>query len=480
MFNRPTMKEDPRSKTRVLVAIASYGTGNDPFLARVIHEYRSMRYSVNIIVLSNIQKATDKDVELIVGLPTNNPRSLPFAHKQVLADHINDYDLFIYSEDDTLISEKNIDAFLEVTQVLPEEEIAGFMRSETAEDGTRHFCDVHGPFHWEPTSVKQRKTYTFAHFTNEHAACFALTRWQLQRAISSGQFLVGPHHGKYDILESAATDPYTQCGFKKVIPISHFDDFVIAHLPNKYIGKLGLKESEFRVQIETLLSIGRNGIVPYSLFETETKLTGAAYSKDYYEPVNAKVVSAIPRRAQSVLSLGCGWGATETWLAKKGLRVVAVPLDPIIAGDSEVRGLQIVKGSFESVRQKLEGERFDCLLLSNVLQFVKDPTETLSRFASLLANNSVAVAVVPNFMRAAKVRESVLGEGGYNDLDGFEKTGVHATSRPVIRKWFRDAGLRNEWVVNVVSGRAQKASRITLGLADRFLASEFIAVGRRN
>jgi 2-polyprenyl-3-methyl-5-hydroxy-6-metoxy-1,4-benzoquinol methylase len=477
--NKATMRSDSRNKVKVLVAIASHGTRNDRFLAQVVNEYRSMSYSVDLIMLSNVHKEADWDIEVIVGLPNKNPRSLPFGHKRIFADRINDYDLFIYSEDDILISEKNIDAFLNVTEVLPEDELAGFMRSETANDGTKYFCDVHGPFHWDPASVRQRKDYTLAHFTNDHSACFALTRRQLQRAISSGRFLVGPHDGKYDLLEAAATDPYTQCGFKKLIPISHFDDFVIPHLPNKYIGKLGLKESAFHRQIETLLNIGKNSVAPYCLFETETKLAGAAYSKDYYEPVSLDVISAIPDGARSVLSIGCGWGATEACLAKRGLRVVAIPMDPVIAGMAEVEGVRIVQGDFRRARKKLEGERFDSLLMSNVLQFVKDPAETLSCFASLLKSDAVAVAVVPNFMRVTNVPKRILGTGHYKDLEGYEKTAVHPTSRPIIRKWFRDAGLRNEKVIDVLSGRAQKASRLTLGLADRFFASEFIAVARR-
>jgi 2-polyprenyl-3-methyl-5-hydroxy-6-metoxy-1,4-benzoquinol methylase len=472
------MRNDPRNDVRILVVIASHGTRNDRYLAQLIAEYQSMSYTVDISVLSNIHKDVGRDIEVRVGLPAKNSRSLPFGHKNMLANRVNGYDLFIYSEDDTLISEKNIDAFLKVTEALAADEIAGLMRSETADDGTRYFCDVHGPYHWDPASVRQRKDYTIAHFTNEHSACFILTRRQLERAIESGGFLVEPHDGKYDLLETAATDPYTQCGFKKVIPISHFEEFVIPHLPNKYIGKLGLKQSELHAQIETLLNIGNSSVATYSLFETETNLAGAAYSKDYYEPVSPEVVSAIPDGVQSVLSIGCGWGATERALATKGIDVVAVPVDPVIACHAGVEGVRIVQGDFRRAREQLEGERFDCLLLSNVLQFVKDPAETLSSFASLLESDGVAVVVVPNFMRVTNVRNRIRN-GHYKELEGYEKTAVHPTSRRIIRKWFSDAGLKNEKIIDVLSGRAQTASRLTLGLAARFFASEVIAVARR-
>src|SRR4029077_4966869 len=113
-----------------LVAIASYGISNDHYLAQVVKEYRSMLFGVDIVVLSNIHKEVGPGVELVVGLPTKDPWSLPFGHKKVFADRLNRYDLFLYSEDDILITERNIRAFLRLDEVLLDDEIAGFFRFE--------------------------------------------------------------------------------------------------------------------------------------------------------------------------------------------------------------------------------------------------------------------------------------------------------------------------------------------------------------
>ena len=78
---------------------------------------------MDIVVLSNIKKDVGQETELLVGMPNKDPWSLPFAHKQVFADRLNNYDLFLYSEDDVLVTEKNIRAFLRAVDVLPENEI---------------------------------------------------------------------------------------------------------------------------------------------------------------------------------------------------------------------------------------------------------------------------------------------------------------------------------------------------------------------
>src|ERR1700688_3328102 len=157
--------------TKLLVAIASYGTSNDRYLARLIEEYRSMSYSVDVVVLSNIKKPVPAGVELVVGLPTKDPWSLPFGHKKLFADRVEKYDLFIYTEDDTLITEKNIASFLRASEALPPNEIPGFLRVEKGSKGQLILADVHAHFHWDPRSVRTRGEHTLAFFTCEHSAC---------------------------------------------------------------------------------------------------------------------------------------------------------------------------------------------------------------------------------------------------------------------------------------------------------------------
>jgi 2-polyprenyl-3-methyl-5-hydroxy-6-metoxy-1,4-benzoquinol methylase len=433
-------KNGRKAPLSVLVALASYGTSNDLYLERLIREYRSMPFDIEIIVISNIDKKSALGVECLVGLPNKNPWSLPFAHKKLFMERADEYDLFIYSEDDILITEGNLRALLDVNAALQHDEIAGFLRIEKGANGEENYPDIHAYFHWDPTSVRCRGRYTLAHFTNEHAACYVLTKAQLKKAIDSGGFLVDPHEEKYDLLCTAATDPYTQCGLKKLIPFSHLDEFTVHHLSNKYVGKVGITVSELKDQLEELLRIADSQKMPAPLFNTETNLPRAMYSKDYYEPVNDDVISAVPKTARNVLSIGSGWGATERKLFERGLRVVAMPLDPVISRSAATSGIELVHGNFDSAAAALRDQRFDCVLCLNVLHLADKPEEVLSWLDNFLSVGSTIIIQSPNMISLRAIRRALFNLTRTPFWRDFKSAGTHFTSIRTVRNWCTESG----------------------------------------
>ncbi len=406
---------------------------------------------------------------------------------------MSDYDLFIYTEDDILITERNVDAFLRATNVLPDSEVAGFLLFENAPDGTRYFPDLFGPFHWEVGSLRHRGGDAFAFFTNEHAACFILTQDQLRRSIRSGGFLVPPHEGKYNIACSAATDPYTQCGLTKMICLSRLDDFLVHHVPNKYVGKAGIDEAELNLQIAALLALGPNGQNRAPLFNTETKMLELKWSKSYYEPVSDPrwsrdhfescvddLLSIIPSSVRNVLSIGCGWGAAEGLLVEKGIRVVGLPLDSVIAVSAEAKGVEIVHGDFATAHHRLEKERFDCILLSNVLHLLREPVEILSQFIQFLSPKGLVIASVPHLAQLPVLWRMFRGDPSYRSLRTYDKAGVHFVTPGVVRKWFKRCNLVIQDTVPIVPPHRQAIYRLSPGPAKWAFASELIAVARKS
>jgi 2-polyprenyl-3-methyl-5-hydroxy-6-metoxy-1,4-benzoquinol methylase len=462
---------------RILVAIANYGSKNSAYLSRLIDEYRSMDYDIDIVVLSNVPKDLGPDIEVAVGLPAKDPWSLPFVHKAMFAERVGDYDLFIYSEDDTLVTQRNIDAFLKVTGLLPEDEIAGFLRYEEDSEGRKYCCGIHAHFHWRPNSARRVKGCAFAELTNAHSACYILTREQLHKAINSGGYLVGPHQEHYDLLCTAATDPYTQCGLTKVVCISRIEDFLLHHLPNRYVGQWGLEVSEAEAQIGALLAVADGQEMQKELFVPVTGLGVFAWDKLYYEECRDDVLALVPKHSQNVLSVGCGWGATEAKLVEQGIRVVGIPLDPIIAVSAKSRGVDVIVPDLCEARESLSDRRFDCILFCDVLGRLPDPQKTLREYATLLDERGCVLITARNF-RYLRNLQKMLERRCLSRR--FDSAHIHFTTSRMVAGWIRQSGLNVYDVRYRVGDRAKWISRASLGLMNRYVAREILLVAGKD
>jgi hypothetical protein len=116
-----------------------------------------MPFATHIVIFSDDRKQVPEGTELVVGLPTENPRSLSFAHKRLFADRQDDFDLFIYTEDDILITEEHIRAFLQLSPTLHTGEIPGFLLKEIAADGSLNYPQAHVQFLGPKLCGPQRK-----------------------------------------------------------------------------------------------------------------------------------------------------------------------------------------------------------------------------------------------------------------------------------------------------------------------------------
>ena len=456
----------------VLVAIASYGAGQDHYLARLLKEYRKLRMCVRAVVLTNKPKYVNQ-AEVVAGLPTQDPYSLPFAHRKLFAENADFHDLFIYSEDDTLISERHIQAFIHVQTQLKEDEIPGFIRSETSPDGSRFITSIHHHFRWRPESIVERDGELFAKLSNEHSGCFMVTREQLRRALASGGFHVPPHSEFYGMLETAASDLYTQCGLQRLISLTRIHDFIVPHLPNKYYSTMGIPVEELELQKQALRELWKDGGWTGKLFEPCSGARGFRWSKNLYERADEPLLGTIPFGTRSVLSVGCGWGENEARLAGKGMQVCAVPLDAVFAASVRKRGIRTVLGPFEEAMEQLGGERFDIVLLDDVLHLLEDPVEWLQRLGRLLEPGGLLIASVPNTCElTAQISDW---------RNGALRSRVQAVSPRNLRSWCRLAGLKHLSIVPVLDGIKTRLAKVgSVGCSDLRSHPRFILTATRS
>ena len=425
----------------MLVAIASHGEKNLPFLKRLIENYQSLPMDVDIVVVSNGPKDLGPDVRVVVGLPSANPWSLPFAHKPIFAENQDRYDLFIYSEDDMEVAERHIRAFLQVTPALADDEIAGFLRYEVDGNGAWHVPEAHESAHWKPETAKRRGPHSVAEFSNEHAGVYLLTQSQLKQVVASGNFLRKPYEGRYGLPETAATDPYTCCGFRKVICVSFLQDFLIHHLPDRYIGQLGTPLSVIQEQAKTLVNIS-NGVHPATMLcPVESKCMRGRWSRDYDEKPRAELLAALPAGARTILSVGCGSGRLEAAFAERGMKVTALPLDSVAGAAVSRRGIEVVYGTWREGFLQLADRKFDGVVVAGLFHLLPDPGPLLAACAASLADGGTLLASGPNFGRFPHRIKQALGINGYRGLRDYSESGINVNVTRELSESARRLGL---------------------------------------
>jgi 2-polyprenyl-3-methyl-5-hydroxy-6-metoxy-1,4-benzoquinol methylase len=249
-------------------------------------------------------------------------------------------------------------------------------------------------------------------------------------------------------------------------------------MPNKYVGILSLSGGEFECQITALCRIASDGIPEHPFLETTPGCAAALYGKNYYEPARTDLLRLVPASAATVLSIGCGWGATEETLARTGRRVVAVPMDPIISACAEAKGVEVMHGVEETLAS-IRCHTFDCVLVSNVLHLVKEPTTFLTKLLPALSCKGIIITAVPNLFRVPVLWKRIRGLEPYRFLGDYRKSGVHLTSHGIVHRWLTGAGLRVRSFADVMPERAQALCSATFGLAAPLMSSEIVALAEK-
>ena len=209
--------------------------------------------------------------------------------------------------------------------------------------------------------------------------------------------------------------------FRKVICVSAFEEFLIDHMPNRYVGVMGISLTAFKEQIQTLMDI-QNGIYRAArLCEVEPKVLHQTGIKSYYENPDQEFLRMVPKDAATILSVGCGWGATEAKLKLRGSQVTALPLDSVIGASVARQEIEVVSGTLAECFRSLGGRRFDCVLMSNLLHLLPEPWSVLREYASFVGNGGVFIIAGYNFDFLPHLLKRRLGIGDYRKLRDFNQ-----------------------------------------------------------
>jgi 2-polyprenyl-3-methyl-5-hydroxy-6-metoxy-1,4-benzoquinol methylase len=195
----------------------------------------------------------------------------------------------------------------------------------------------------------------------------------------------------------------------------------------------------------------------------------AAKPDDYFGHFRPEILRFVPEGCKSVLEVGCGAGAFGESLkdARPDCEVWGIEPDAEAAKKASLKLDHVIHGTFSADSPELRHKRFDVICFLDVLEHMTNPEKALTECKSLLADNGVVVASIPNILHFYQIGEILYHQDWrYREEGILDTTHLRFFTKKSILRMFREAGFGkvNVFGINPESGfRFKVANAILLG-----------------
>lgn len=129
------------------------------------------------------------------------------------------------------------------------------------------------------------------------------------------------------------------------------------------------------------------------------------------------LLSLVPHDARNILEIGCSdgnLGAAVKARSKNQARVIGIEIEPNLAAKAKTKIDYVFTGDIEEFDFHLLGSftPFDCIVLGDVLEHLRDPDSLLEHLSATLGENCVMVSSLPN-IRHLSALFSIVCEGTF-------------------------------------------------------------------
>ncbi len=166
----------------------------------------------------------------------------------------------------------------------------------------------------------------------------------------------------------------------------------------------------------------------------------------YPEDSRGELRPFIPRRARSVLDVGCGpggFGVTLRSVLGPEARLVGIDAVPSQAAVARAgHGYDEVVDGYFPEALGLQTEQFDLVCFNDVLEHMVDPWRLLASAREWVAPGGHVLAAIPSIQFAPVVLQLIRGRWDYHDAGTLDRTHLRFFTRATMIEMFEQAGYR--------------------------------------
>jgi|GEM_PF-589055 len=168
----------------------------------------------------------------------------------------------------------------------------------------------------------------------------------------------------------------------------------------------------------------------------------APKDRKYFQQERREIEAMIPAGASRILDIGCGEGMLGRILLQKGAaEVVGIEADLAVAQKAQENLSRVLQGDIESLVLPFEESYFDCIVLADVLEHLRDPLSTMIKLQRYLSDSGTIVASIPNVRFFDVLRGLAEGRWEYQEFGILDKTHLRFFTKKEIEVLFLQAGL---------------------------------------
>lgn len=207
-------------------------------------------------------------------------------------------------------------------------------------------------------------------------------------------------------------------------------------------------------------------------------------AKSYFDRARVDYVHRLPLDpTASVLEIGCGTGATGALALERGRagRYVGVELFEGAAKSARDVLSEVIVGDVEHLEFDWQPAEFDALILSEVLEHLREPWAVLDKLSRFVRPGGLVLASSPNVSHWRVIRELVQGRFPLADKGVFDRTHMRWFTPESFAAMFNGAGFAVDRVRSVTpfSPRTRLFCTMTGGRFDHLFMTQISIEGRR-